>query len=83
MIGGPLWPAIVGDGLVVVGFADWIVPSAPASTSALVSAGIICDSAYSGVPRRPSRANPLLAPAMSTHLPAKAALLALTSAIAA
>jgi hypothetical protein len=66
-----------------------MVPSAPASTSALVSGGMASASRYSGlpsasfVPLRPSRAKPLLAPAISTHLPLNAALLALTSAIAA
>ena len=69
--------------------ADWIVPSAPASTSAFVSGGIIAASRYSGEPsgsfepRRPSRAKPLLAPGISTQAPLKAALLALISAMAA
>ena len=38
------------------------MPRAPASTSALVSGGISLASEYSGVPRRPSRANPVLSP---------------------
>ncbi len=69
--------------------ADWIVPSAPASTSAFVSGGIIAASRYSGEPsgsfepRRPSRAKPLLAPGIRTQAPLKAALLALISAMAA
>ncbi len=89
LIGGQLWPAMVGDVFVVGGLADWMVPSAPASTSALVSGGIASASRYSGlpsasfVPLRPSRAKPLLAPGMSTHLPLNAALLALISAMAA
>ena len=40
-------------------------------------------SAYSGVPRRPSRPNPVFCPAMRTQAPLKAAGAALTSAMAA
>ena len=83
--GSELRSGWIGDG----GVADWIVPSAPAATSAFVRAGIISASRYSGdpsasfEPRRPSRAKPLLAPGIRTQAPLKAALLALTSAIAA
>ena len=86
LIGGSeLRSGWAGDG----GVADWIVPSAPAATSAFVRAGIISASRYSGEPpgsfepRRPSRAKPLLAPGMRTQAPLKAALSALISAIAA
>ena len=83
--GSELSSGWIADG----GVADWIVPSAPASMSALVSGGIISASRYSGEPsgsfepRRPSRPKPLLAPGISTHAPLNAALFALTSAIAA
>ena len=73
-------PSSIGNGSVL---DDWIVPRAPASTSVAVSFGMSWASAYSGVPRRPSRAKPVFGPAMRTQAPLKAAGLALTSAMAA
>ncbi len=83
--GSELLSGWIADG----GVDDWMVPRAPASTRAFVRGGISAASRYSGEPsgsfepRLPSRANPLLAPGMSTQAPLKAALLACTSAIAA
>ena len=83
--GSELLSGWIADG----GVDDWMVPRAPASTRAFVRGGISAASKYSGEPsgsfepRLPSRANPLLAPGMSTQAPLKAALLACTSAIAA
>ncbi len=73
-------PSSIGKGAVL---DIWTVPLAPASTRAAVSGGMSLASAYSGVPRRPSRAKPVLCPGMSTQAPLNAAGLARTSAMAA